>query len=204
MNHSIHASKRMGIGHVTHVPGSSQHWRHKGTALVIGSYVILLNLLLLNFLVTVWPSATPLDPQKSTPVFLLLGKWWPVSIGLETSYLLIVILSGALGSYIHLATSFADYVGNRRLEPSWLWWYILRPFIGMALALVVYFVVRAGLITGGDAQSMSASGVAAIAGMCGLFSKQATDKLRDVFETLFRTRTEVERADALSERPPEH
>ena len=31
----------------------------------------------------------------------------------------------------------------------------------------------------------AAFGVAAIAGMTGMFSKQATDKLREVFETLF-------------------
>jgi hypothetical protein len=35
-----------------------------------------------------------------------------------------------------------------------------------------------------------------------LFSKQATDKLREVFETVFRTRQKVERKDALPTMPP--
>ena len=28
------------------------------------------------------------------------------------------------------------YVGNQSFVASWTWWYLLRPFIGMALALV--------------------------------------------------------------------
>ncbi len=72
----------------------------------------------------------------------------------------------------------------------------MRPFIGTALAVIVYFVVQGGLIAGtSGAGSLSPYGVAAIAGLAGMFSKQATDKLREVFENLFRT--ENHRADKL-------
>jgi hypothetical protein len=58
----------------------------------------------------------------------------------------------------------------------------------MALALIFYFVVRGGLLsTGAAASDMSAFGVAAVAGLAGMFSKQATDKLRELFDNLFRT-----------------
>src|SRR5690348_7200165 len=33
----------------------------------------------------------------------------------EVKLILIVMVAGALGSYVHTATSFADFVGNRRL-----------------------------------------------------------------------------------------
>jgi len=57
-----------------------------------------------------------------------------------------------------------------------------------ALALIFYFVVRGGLLsTGAAASDMSAFGVAAVAGLVGMFSKQATDKLRELFDNLFRT-----------------
>jgi hypothetical protein len=83
---------------------------------------------------------------------------------------------------------------------SWAWWYVLRPFIGMALAEVVYLSLRGGLLsaTGNAATSaISPYGVAAVTALTGLFSKQATDKLQETFETLFRTQQKVDRKDAL-------
>ena len=113
-------------------------------------------------------------------------------------------LAGALGSYVHLATSFADYAGNEKLTASWGWWYLVRPFIGMALAEVVYLTLRGGLLNAGanNTAAISTYGVASVAALTGLFSKQATDKLREVFETLFRTEKKVERKDALTTTPP--
>ncbi len=48
-----------------------------------------------------------------------------------------------------------------------------------------------------SAVDLSPNGVAAIAGPAGLFSKQATDKLREVFENLFKTEKPTKRADEL-------
>jgi len=59
--------------------------------------------------------------------------------------------------------------------------------------------VRGGLIGGSTgADALSPYGVAAIAGLAGLFSKQATDKLREVFENLFRTEHPPNRTDKLT------
>jgi hypothetical protein len=83
-----------------------------------------------------------------------------------------------------------DYLGNGTLVASWVWWYLLRPFIGMVLALLFYFVFRGGFITVGvqnDAASLlNPFGIAALAALVGMFSKTATDKLQEVFTTLFR------------------
>jgi len=114
-------------------------------------------------------------------------------------WLLIVVLTvGALGSFIHTATSFADYVGNMRAQRSWVVWFMLRPFIGSALALILYLTLRGGLLgSTSDAQSLNVYGFAAIAALSGMFSKQATDKLREVFDTLFRTSGDAARGDKL-------
>lgn len=108
-----------------------------------------------------------------------------VHTSLDERLLFLVMVAGALGSYIHSATSFADYVGNRKFATSWMWWYAFRPFVGVALAVILYFVVRAGFLTGG-ADDVSPYGVATMAALAGMFSKQATDKLEEVFLTVFR------------------
>jgi hypothetical protein len=100
---------------------------------------------------------------------------------------MLVIIAGILGSFVHGATSLADYIGNNKFNKNWTWFYLLRPAIGMSLALVFYFVVRGGfLTTSGGARDINPYGIAALAGLVGMFSKQATDKLSEVFTTLFR------------------
>jgi hypothetical protein len=168
----------------------------KGKVLAFGIYLIVLNLALLYILLGIWPDTTVSPP----PTEVALGGGLHFNVPLEIRYLLIVVVAGALGSYIHLATSFADYVGNRQLVWSWGWWYALRPFIGMALALLIYFLIRGGLVLpngNGTVATLSPHGIAAIAGMCGMFSKQATDKLREVFENFFQIEHPPERRDEL-------
>jgi hypothetical protein len=83
--------------------------------------------------------------------------------------------------------------------------------IGVALALLFYLVLRGGLIVpslpNGSAATdttrlLNPYGIAAISAMAGMFSKQATDKLREIFDTLFRTREPVSRADPLARATP--
>jgi len=156
-----------------------------GTTL-LGAFLLLLGLLLVTVLFSVWPAVEQTTQQDGGQgsAEIIFG----ISVTSGTALIVRVIVASALGGYIHAATSFADYVGNRRLVLSWLWWYILRVFIGIALALVFYFAVRGGLLAA-DAtnQTVNPFGIAALAGLVGLFSKQATDKLNEVFGTLFRT-----------------
>ena len=109
----------------------------------IGLYQVLVAVLLLVLLFAVWPERVDRSGWRSGPLLDALG----VELGDEARMLLIVVAAGALGSHVHAATSFASFVGNNRLEPSWTWWYLLRPFIGMPLALTVYFVIRGGLLS---------------------------------------------------------
>jgi hypothetical protein len=135
------------------------------------------------------PSTAVYGGERPPPFWLFGQKFQPT---LEVRLLLLVLLAGAIGSYIHASSSFVDYLGNRTLISSWVWWYLLRPFIGMMLALLFYFVFRGGFITAGVNQGGEAAasfinpfGIAAMAGLVGMFSKVAADKLNEVFLTLF-------------------
>jgi hypothetical protein len=134
----------------------------------------------------------------------LFGSAVRFTASIEVRLILLVLVSAALGSYVHAATSFADFVGNRRLSSSWVWWSVLRMFIGASLALIFYFALRGGLLTAGaGASNISPFGVTAVAAMVGLFSKQATDKLSEVFDTLFRSNKPEERMDKLVNPAPQ-
>ncbi len=140
--------------------------------LLFGVYLVALAFALGSAVVVLW---SEVDVAKPSDLHLVL----------------IVMLVGAVGSYVHAATSFASYLGNRRLGKSWLWWYLLRPFVGAALALLFYFVVRGGFLqAGAGTESLNLYGIAALAGLAGMFSKQATDKLREVFDNLFAVKDE--------------
>src|SRR3977135_2910009 len=95
--------------------------------ILLGAYLIVLNLGLIYLLLKVWPGSLPIGDHDSVDLF---GGRVHLALWIETRHLLISAVAGALGSYVHLATSFADFLGNRQLISSWLWWYILRPFIG--------------------------------------------------------------------------
>jgi len=130
----------------------------------------------------------------------------PVS---EGSVLIMVILLGALGGSIHLVSSLVKYVGNRQLKRSWLLYYLAMPFTGAGLAPIVYMLLRVGLINpsgrsseGTAIASLNLIAIYAFAALTGMFSKAATEKLGELFNTMFRTETRTK--DALgSKKPPD-
>jgi hypothetical protein len=165
-----------------------------------GFYLIILNLALIYLVLRIWPGKVPLADGPAL-VRVIPGFFEP-SLWPEARYLCLVALVGALGAFIHLATSFTEFLGNRNFYASWKWWYGLRPFIGSALAMMVYFAARGGLISGtSGANDLSPYGIAALAGLAGMFSKQATDKLREVFENMFKTTDPPHREDSSKKAP---
>jgi hypothetical protein len=135
------------------------------------------------------PTPTPIPAGSQVLVTNIPIKLfrWCISTTFDERLILLVIIAGILGSFVHAATSLADYIGNDNFNKTWTWFYLLRPAIGMALALVFYFVIRGGfLTTSGGAKDINPYGIAALACLVGMFSKQATDKLSEVFTTLFR------------------
>ncbi|HMD87354.1 MAG TPA: hypothetical protein VKO18_21915 [Terriglobia bacterium] len=127
------------------------------------------------------------------------------SMSRDIDLVLLVLLAGALGSFLHSARSFADFVGNKRMAGSWAWWYLLHPFMGAIMALVFYAAVRGGFlaITGGATPSdLNPYGVTAIAALVGMFSNQATQKLADVFDVLFKPSSGKELKNSLDGSTP--
>lgn len=119
-------------------------------------------------------------------------------IHLNTLLLILVSTMGFLGNMIHIAASFTSFVGNGTFKKSWILWYFVKPFTAAALALIVYFIIRAGFIGyGSDASSVSLYGVLCLAALAGLFTDNATLKLKEIFDVVFKPKDE--RGDKLDD-----
>lgn len=155
---------------------------------LLGIGLLALALLLAYLFLMLWPSGLSTETKGDEGAMICLGTRMCFIATVDVRLLMIVMVAGALGSFIHTATSFGDFVGNNKLSSNWIWWYILRPFIGTVLAAIFYLVVRGGFLSSGSqAGHINLYGIVALAGMVGMFSKQATDKLGEVFDTLFKT-----------------
>ncbi|MEM7353053.1 MAG: hypothetical protein AAF657_19820, partial [Acidobacteriota bacterium] len=117
--------------------------------------------------------------------------------------LLMVVIVSMLGSVIGASASFVTYVGNGTFRGSWIWWYGLRPLMGAALALVLYFVAQAGFLDSperahndGTVEELFYAAVA-IAGLAGMFSKLTADKLEEVFKAILQSEGDAKRTDKL-------
>lgn len=158
---------------------------------LMGAGLMLLALALAVALVSLWPRFYPQFPPAGAvgdPGVQCLIGWCP---GPDARLLVMVMVAGALGSFVHVAKSFGDFVGNDRFMASWIWWYLLKPCIGMALALMLYLIVRAVLLTvsaASDPASVNLYGLMAMAALVGMASKQGTDKFAVLLDALFRTR----------------
>jgi hypothetical protein len=168
--------------------------RRRANALQItlmGAGLMLLALTLAVALVSLWPQFYPKFPPAGAlgdPGVQCLAGWCP---GPDARLLVMVMAAGALGSFVHVAKSFGDFVGNDRFMASWIWWYLLKPCIGMVLALTLYLIVRALFLTmnaASDSASVNLYGLLAMSGLVGMASKQGTDKFAEILNALFRTR----------------
>jgi hypothetical protein len=145
-------------------------------------FLLIIFLALVGLLFAFWPNIENKTWNSRIP---LLG----VDVGKEVRLFVLVVCAGALGAYVHVATSVGDYIGNRALVRRWVYWYILRLPVGATVSLLFYLLLRGGVISGvvssaGDeAPPYGFVGLSALAGM---FSKIAANKLREVFEAMFR------------------
>ncbi len=160
-----------------------------------GLFFVTLAVGTVQVLVGVWPG------QEGAIRFLWFSFGETVTASVDTRLFLTALFAGVLGSFIHTATSFSVYLGNRQLKRSWVGWYLLRPFIGSALGVLFYFLIRAGFMSpgAGDGAGLNPYGIAALAGLAGMFSKEAADKLQQVFQDMLKPppHAEQERGDKL-------
>lgn len=134
----------------------------------------------------------------------------PIHGATEDSILTMVVLLGALGGSLHLVSSLFKFVGNRQFKRSWVLYYLAMPLTGAGLAPIIYLLLRVGIITpsGGTAVGSSLANlnlmfIYAFALLTGMFSRAATDKLAEVFSTIFKTSAAPSKDALGAKKPPE-
>jgi len=148
-------------------------------------FFLALSGLLLYALWQFWPPS-PTAPGEAPPAsgsFNFFGAG--LSLSREKNFLLIVAIGGALGAMAYILRSFFRYVGDRALTNSWLLLYYLSPMVGAILGTLIYIVLRAGLITSTGIGQTDPFGFVAVSALVGLFSAQAAEKLKQIFEAIF-------------------
>jgi hypothetical protein len=157
---------------------------------LIGILLFVIFFLLVAMLIGVWPiyEASSKDAIKAT--------WFlnhALGTNLDVRLFVVVALSGAIGSSIQAAKSFAMHMGEGDFKAGYVAWYFLRFPIGIGLALLTYLVIRGGFLAGSFsesavvAKSINPFGIAAVAALTGMFAREASDKLSEIFLNIFRT-----------------
>ncbi len=97
-----------------------------------------------------------------------------------------VALAGAAGGCLLGGAAVSSYVGNRAFRASWTAYFAFRPFLGAALAVLLYFGIRALIVSSNaPVNAMNHYGILAFAFLSGLFSKNALDKLLEISDAVF-------------------
>jgi len=131
-------------------------------------------------LMAVWPV---IPPPQAAP-----GSGWHLTD--DGRMFLVAALSGALGGALQMARSYAGHLGNGNWDGRWLVWYGLRIPAGIGLALLFYMALRAGFYSGDSgAAAVNPFGVAVLSALAGLFSREALEKLDELFDTLTGRKT---------------
>lgn len=105
----------------------------------------------------------------------------------EQRMLLLILIAGALGGLVRSVRSLYWYVGNRSFVISWVLMYLLLPLAGSLIALFIYLLLRGGLFSPqASMDQTSPFGFVAIAALAGMFSGSAAEKLKEMFELLFK------------------
>ena len=114
-----------------------------GAMWLLTALFVVLAIAATDVLLSIWPAPMPAGatagavPDSAARLTILWGQLH-VTATTNDRLMLVAILMGVIGAMVHAMTSFADFVGNKRLEKSWLPWYFLRPLIGGHLGVQVY------------------------------------------------------------------
>jgi hypothetical protein len=159
---------------------------------ILGTIILLATVAAIYMLIALWPTnaASAGTPSRIAGFAVLLDR--------EHRLFVVVAIAGALGGLVHCARSLYEYSGNRQLRKSWILMYVSLPFIGSALSVIFYVILRGGLITG-TAAEVNFFGFASVSALVGMFSPEAAEKLKQIFSTLLapvaKGRDRLERDD---------
>lgn len=115
------------------------------------------------------------------------------------------MFGAGIGSSVATILAYLEHASEKKdFEAAYVPWYIARPLLGMTLGLIFYFLLREGLLavvaSNSTPESLSEAGLTGVGALVGMFSKEAIEKLRELFNTLFSTRKHVE--ESIIERLP--
>ena len=98
----------------------------------------------------------------------------------------VILFSGFVGGLIRCIFSFFRHLGFGDFSFNWIWYYLMLPYGGAALSLVLYFVIRGGFYSSaiGKDLALNLFSFAALGALTGLFSENAMEKLKLVSESL--------------------
>lgn len=102
--------------------------------------------------------------------------------------LILVAAAGFLGNLIHVSRSLTFFIGMKQFQRSWYAWYIIKPFTASGLALLIYFATNStsGSGTNDQGTSINLTAIMLTAGLVGLFTDIATQKLKAIFEAILK------------------
>lgn len=156
----------------------------------LGLFLFIVPFVLVALFISAWPQIIETaSGGKTLKPSWLLGNM--LGTNLEIRLLFIVAVSGALGSSIQTAKSYAGHIAAGRFNTNFMTWYFMRFPVGIGLALLVYLVIRGGFLTGSFSASADVAtnvnpfGIAAISALTGMFAKEASAKLSEVFSNTF-------------------
>ena len=142
--------------------------------ILISIYLLLVFFVLLKYIIQFWPSSYQVNGMD-------------IAVN-EKNFIILIALAGALGGLVHSIRSFYWYVGNRALVWSWVLQYFMLPFVGSAMGIVFYLVIRGGLFSSNsDINGSNPLIFVAISALVGLFSVAAALKLENIAYSLFTT-----------------
>jgi len=145
-------------------------------------------------LLAIWPKTVTNNPGNVTsynytrPFFGLASE---PNANPELDLLLVVICSGIIGAIVQTLASLVQHKSASDLGARWEGWYYSRPPLAIGLALMVYFLVRGGLLSlstvslGADPTHINVFAVAAVSAIAGMFTDEANKRLGKVVDALF-------------------
>lgn len=170
-------------------PLHAAYWTVRRCAWLVGATLsVLWGIAFVGFLYT-WPGFDSPLPKNTDPDLVMT----------ELRFLALIAAAGALGATMHAITSFTSHLGNGKFSRAWTPWYLSRAPIGATMALIFMPLVGAGLIPDDvDHPETYAFTLIALAILVGMFSKDASDKLTDIFSAMLSSKRDTERSGKLT------
>src|SRR6266581_332631 len=153
----------------------------------LAAYLVVMSVTLAYLVFALWPTSDPAGKLLWTGELSLLGA--KLTIAPEVRLSLVVMLSGAIGSYFQSATTFAFLVNRPGGIPQryveTVWRSTLSAVVGAALATVSFSAIRIALLSqGSGVGEVNLFGAVSLAGTVGFFSNAAMEKLRSIIDML--------------------